>query len=133
MESTLSADEVAVEAFFPALGSGSGVAFEEVARRHGDYAMCGVAALVAVDGGRVTSARASYLSVNDVPTAVDLTDAVGGAVTAASLAAAGRAALAALEPRADVHATAEYRAHLVAVLTGRALSAANDDARRRAA
>ena len=48
----------------------------EIARRHGDYALCGVAALVAGDGDRVTSARAGYLSVSDVPTVVDLTDAL---------------------------------------------------------
>jgi carbon-monoxide dehydrogenase medium subunit len=45
MESTLAHDEIAVEAFFPALAPGSGVGFDEVARRHGDYALCGVAAL----------------------------------------------------------------------------------------
>ena len=133
MESSLERDEIAVEAFFPALASGSGVAFEELARRHGDYAMCGVAAVVAVDGGRVTSVRTSYLSVNDVPAVVDLTEAVDGALTDASLARAGRAALEVLEPRADIHATAAYRAHLVEVLTGRVLRAAHDDAGRRAA
>ena len=47
-------------AFFPALAAGSGVAFEEVARRHGDYALCGVAALVeADDDGRRGAAATS--------------------------------------------------------------------------
>ena len=44
-------DEIAVSAFFPALAPGAGVAFDEIARRHGDYALCGVAALV--DGDTV--------------------------------------------------------------------------------
>jgi 2-furoyl-CoA dehydrogenase FAD binding subunit len=133
MESSLTSDEIAVEAFFPALGRGSGVAFEELARRHGDYAMCGVAALVELDGERLVSVRTSYLSVNDVPTVVDLTEAVGGTITDRSLARAGRAALEALDPQADIHATAAYRAHLVEVLTARVLRAAEDDARTRAA
>ena len=44
LESSLRHDEIAVEAFFPALEADAGVAFDEVARRHGDYALCGVAA-----------------------------------------------------------------------------------------
>ena len=82
------------------------MAFDEVARRHGDYALVGVAALVAVDDGRVTSARAGYLSVSDVPTVVDLTDALDGTVDDDSLTRAADAALAELEPAADIHATA---------------------------
>nr|WP_278249606.1 hypothetical protein [Nocardioides sp. IC4_145] len=109
--------------------AGSGVAFEEISRRHGDYAMCGVAAVVAVEDGRVTSARAGYLSVSDVPTVVDLTDALGGSVDEAALARAAEAALAQLEPETDIHATAAYRAHLAKVLTARVLTAAHDHAR----
>ena len=56
LESSVRPDEIAVEAFFPALADGAGVAFEEIARRHGDYALCGVAALVARRPG---DARAS--------------------------------------------------------------------------
>ena len=62
-------DEIAVSAFFPALAPGAGVAFEEIARRHGDYALCGVAAL----SSTAASVRGGYLSVSDVPTVVDLT------------------------------------------------------------
>lgn len=129
LESSLHHDEIAVEAFFPALAAGSGVAFEEIARRHGDYAMCGVAAVVAVDGDRVTSAKAGYLSVSDVPAVVDLTEALGGEITNASLARAAEAALAVLEPETDIHATADYRAHLARVLTARVVSAAYQNAR----
>lgn len=132
LESSLHHDEIAVEAFFPALPAGSGVAFEEIARRHGDYAMCGVAAVVAVEGDRVVSARAGYLSVSDIPVVVDLTDALGGAVDAAALASAAAAALEQLDPETDIHATADYRAHLATVLTARVLTAAYDDARARA-
>jgi carbon-monoxide dehydrogenase medium subunit len=131
LETSLRHDEIAVEAFFPALATGEGVAFDEVARRHGDYAMCGVAALVRVDGDRVVRARAGYLSVSEVPTVIELTDAFSVAVDEDSLAAAGEMALAGLDPQPDIHASADYRAHLVRVLTARVLRSAYDDARGR--
>ena len=123
LESALAPDEVATSAFFPALADGAGVAFDEIARRQGDYALCGVAVLVEpdVDGGRV---RAAYVSVSDVPTVVDLTG-----VAAADL---GDAALEHLDPAEDIHATAAYRAQLVRVLTTRVVAAARDHAARRA-
>lgn len=113
LESSLHHGEIAVSAFFPALPAGAGVAFDEIARRHGDYAMCGAAALV--DGDTV---RVGYLSVNDVPTVVDL--------TGVPLSDMGEAALGQLEPAEDIHATAAYRAQLVRVLTERVVRAAQD-------
>ena len=109
LESTVRHDEIAVEAFFPALAPGEGVGFEELARRHGDYALCGVATVVRVAGSRVVSARAGYLSVSDVPTVVDLTAALDGGVSTRSTDAAGDAALERLDPADDLHATAAYR------------------------
>ena len=132
LESTVAHDEIAVEAFFPALAPGEGVGFAEIARRHGDYALCGVAAVVRVAGGQVVAARAGYLSVADVPTVVDLTEPLRGGVTDAALAAAGALALTSLDPADDIHATAAYRGRLVEVLTARALRAAYEDARSRA-
>jgi 2-furoyl-CoA dehydrogenase FAD binding subunit len=129
MESTVRHDEIALEAFFPALAAGEGVAFTELARRHGDYAMCGVGAVVRVDGDRIVSARAGYLSVSEVPTVVEL--ALEGADDASLAAAAGQA-LDRLDPVGDIHASADYRAHLVRVLTARVLRTAYDDARDRA-
>jgi carbon-monoxide dehydrogenase medium subunit len=113
LESSVRQDEVAVSAFFPALAPGAGVAFEEVARRHGDYALVGAAALV--DGADVT---VGYLSVSDVPTVVDLSG-----VPADRL---GAVALEQLDPAADIHASADYRAHLVRVLTERVVRSARE-------
>ena len=124
LETTLARDEVAVGAFFPALADGAGVAFQEIARRHGDYALVGVAALVETDGEEVTRARLGYVSVSDVPVVVDVTDALEDPATRA---------LAELEPADDIHATAAYRAHLVTVLTPRVLAAATEHARERKA
>jgi 2-furoyl-CoA dehydrogenase FAD binding subunit len=128
LESALDHDEIAVEAFFPALAPDAGVAFQEVARRHGDYALCGVAALVRLDGDSIVEARAGYLSVSDVPTIVDLAGAVADGLTDFSQRVAGEMALESLDPQADIHGTAAYRAQLVKVLTGRVLRAAYDDA-----
>ncbi|WP_067436764.1 FAD binding domain-containing protein [Nocardioides jensenii] len=133
LESSLAHDEIAVEAFFPALAAHTGVAFREVARRHGDYALCGVAGLVRLEGPRIAEARAGYLSVSDVPTVIDLTPALSSSESLSdeALAAAGELALAALDPQGDIHGTAAYRAQLVRALTARTLRAAYDDAGRR--
>jgi 2-furoyl-CoA dehydrogenase FAD binding subunit len=111
LECTLARDEIALEAFFPALPPGAGVAFDEVSRRHGDYALCGAAALV--DDGRV---HVGYLSVSDVPKVVDLSG-----IPEEDLA---DAALEHLEPADDIHATSAYRAQLIGVLTRRVVRAA---------
>ncbi len=128
LETSLAHDEIAVSAHFPALSPGAGVGFEEISRRHGDYAMCGVAAVVRREGEAVLEARAGFVSVNDVPTVLDLTTALADGLTEESLAAAGDLALSGLDPIADLHATAAYRAQLIRVLTGRVLRAAYDDA-----
>lgn len=125
LESTLAPDEVAIEAFFPALRPGEGVGFAEISRRHGDYALVGVAGLVRLDGDEVVEARLGYLSVNDVPTVVD--------VSGRAPEVAVDHVLTELEPADDIHATAAYRAQLVRVLTRRVLEAAAADARGRAA
>jgi carbon-monoxide dehydrogenase medium subunit len=131
MESTLHHDEIALGATFPALRPGEGVAFEELARRHGDYALVGVGAVVAVDGDAVASARVGYLSVSDVPAVVDVTRCVAAALDDEALVEAGTVALEHLDPADDLHASAAYRAQLVRVLTARVLRAAYDDARSR--
>ncbi|CUR60886.1 Carbon monoxide dehydrogenase FAD-binding medium chain [metagenome] len=128
LETSLEHDELAVSAHFPALPAGTGVGFEEISRRQGDYALCGVAAVVTRRGDRVVAARAGFVSVSDVPTVVDLTPAFATGVDDDSLVAAGELALESLDPAADIHATTAYRSHLVRVLTGRVLRAAYDDA-----
>jgi 2-furoyl-CoA dehydrogenase FAD binding subunit len=133
LETSLHHDEIAVEAFFPALPPGAGVAFDEIARRHGDYALCGVAALVRVEDGSVVEARAGYLSVNETPTVVDLGGVVASGIDDGTLAEAGETALAQLDPGEDIHATAAYRAQLVRVLTSRVLRSAHEDALGRSA
>jgi carbon-monoxide dehydrogenase medium subunit len=122
-------------AFFPALPPRSGTAFAEVARRRGDYAVCGAGVVVSLDADRrVSAVRASYISVGLVPEVYDLTEAVAGAAAdAADWNAAGALARSLVEPDADIHATADYRRHLVGVLTARVAASAAAEALERAA
>jgi len=125
LETTLRPDELAVEAFFPALPAQAGAAFAEVARRHGDYALCGVAALVRLDDDlRIVEARAGYLSMAGTPRVLDLTGPIAGRSYDADLVEAGRLAAAELDPEPDIDATAEYRRQLAQVLTARTLHSA---------
>ncbi|MDQ1625023.1 MAG: aerobic carbon-monoxide dehydrogenase medium subunit [Actinomycetota bacterium] len=126
LESAVQAGELAVSAYFPAFPARTGTAFVEVARRHGDYAMCGVAAAVTLDAdGGVVAARAAYVSVGPTPTVVDLTETVSGRQGAtADWGPAGELARSNVEPESDIHASADYRLHLTGVLTERALRAA---------
>ena len=83
--------ELATAAVFPLPPAGSGSAWLELARRHGDYAVCGSGCWSARPGGCGRSARAALISVGPVPVPVDLTDALGGQPhDAADWAAAGR-------------------------------------------
>lgn len=131
METSLRPGEIAVSAFIPALAGHSGVAYNEVARRHGDYALCGVGAIVTLDAhGKIESAHTGYVAMSEVPAVVDVTSCFAdGQITADALAAAGDLALQYLDPETDIHGTAEYRAQLARTLTARALKAAHSDAR----
>ncbi|MER5423579.1 FAD binding domain-containing protein [Streptosporangium roseum] len=123
LESAAGPGELAVSALFPLLPPRSGTAFREVARRHGDYALAGIAALVGLDDDlRITAARVACVSVGPVPVLVDVTEACGHRPPAsADWASAARAVQDRIGPEADIHATADYRRHLTGVLAQQAL------------
>jgi carbon-monoxide dehydrogenase medium subunit len=96
-----------------------------VARRHGDYAVCGLAAVVTVTDGVVSAARAAYVSVAPTPLVLDLTEAVAGAEPGvADWAAAGDLAWQQADPGAGHPCQRRLPRHLVRVLTARALAQA---------
>ncbi|HEX2072383.1 MAG TPA: FAD binding domain-containing protein [Geodermatophilus sp.] len=130
LETSLHGPAVVTSAFFPALPARSGTAFAEVARRKGDYAVCGAGVVVTLDEDRrVSSARAAYVSVGLVPEVHDLSEAVAGTpVDRADWAAAGALARTLVDPDGDIHASADYRRLLVGVLTERALASAAAEA-----
>lgn len=126
LESCLRPGEVATSATFPVPPGRVGYAWLELARRHGDYAMCGVGVRLTLDDDlRVTDARAAYISMAATPVVLDLTSAVGHVpFDAGDWHDAARYAADQLEPEDDIHATARYRRHLAGVLTARALPSA---------
>jgi aerobic carbon-monoxide dehydrogenase medium subunit len=131
MESCLAPDELATAAWFGRAPDGTGTAFTELARRSGDYALAAVGAAVTVRDGTITAARASFVSVTPTPDVLDLTPVLAGLpVDTADWEAAGDLARGHVEPESDIHATAEYRRHLVGVLTGRVLREAARNATR---
>ena len=109
----------------PAL-PGSGAAFLERARRHGDYALVGVAVVVTRDAGRVGEARIVLFSVGEGPVRAGAAERAlaGGAGDAAAIRAAAQAVQQDIDPPSDIHASAAYRRQLATVLTGRALTTA---------
>ena len=135
LETSLAGGAVVVDAFFPALPARSGTAFAEIARRKGDYAVCGAGVVVTLDEDRrVSAVRASYISVGLVPEVHDLTEAVAGKpVDGADWAAAGALARTLVDPDTDIHASADYRRLLVGVLTERTLAEAAAEAVQRSA
>ena len=120
-------DELLVEARVPAAAPRTGAAFMEVSRRHGDFALVGVAATVTLDTGGVCTACAIALT-GVGPTPVVARDAaralVGVKPTADAYEDVGRRVAAALRPDSDLHASADYRKHLGGVLTRRVLARA---------
>jgi len=130
---SLEPDEILTEVAIPPLPARTGWSFMEIARRHGDYAQIGVAALVTLDeSGRCREARLVYLSAGDVP--IDAQEAarllVGTEISPEAIAAAAdKVSRDEIHPFGDIHATAEFKRHLARVLTGRALRRAAERVR----
>lgn len=126
LESAVQPGDLVVAARFPTLPALTGTAFAEVARRHGDFALAGAAALVTLDDdGRIRAARAAFVGVGPTPLVVDLTDALDGvSPRAADWAALRRLVTSRVEPDGDLHASAPYRRHLAGVVAERALTVA---------
>ena len=124
-------DECVVEVRIPVSNGSAGYAFQEVARRHGDFALVGVAAKVALDGdGRVADSRIALMGVADVPHRARAAEAelIGAEPTPEVLAAVAQTATADLTPGSDVHGSAAYRRHLAAVTVRRTLTTAAERA-----
>jgi carbon-monoxide dehydrogenase medium subunit len=126
--------ELLVEVALPPMPARSGCAFQEVARRHGDYALVGAAAVVTLDEqNRCERTRLVFLSVGDGPVVAQQAAAAlkGQTPTPEAIAAAAEiAASADVDPGSDIHASAAYRRRLVNVLTRRVLTQAFERARK---
>lgn len=114
--------ELLVEVGFAA-PRGVGMGFQEIARRHGDFALVGVAATVKVEQERVADVRLAVFGVGSRPMRLIATEtALKGSVVGDQLyQGAAAAAQAEVAPQDDIHASAEYRTQVTGVLTARAL------------
>jgi carbon-monoxide dehydrogenase medium subunit len=127
LTTTIAPDELLEEVRFPGQAPGTGVAFEEFSRRHGDFALVGVAAVLRIDGsGRIGDARLALAAVGPTPVRAHAAEVtlLGAAPSDEVFEAAGAAASAAVDPIGDLHGTAAYRRHLVGVLVRKALTVA---------
>jgi carbon-monoxide dehydrogenase medium subunit len=125
-------DELLAEVRFPAAAPGTGVSFEEVARRHGDFAIVGMAASLVLSGGVISDARLAFAGVSDVPVrATAAEDLLAGERPSAELFdEAARRATEDLDPPADLHGSSDYRKTVAAAVVRRGLRAAADNAAR---
>lgn len=135
LTTSLQPDEVLVETRFRGSPSGMAWAFLEVSRRHGDFAMVGLVAGLALgsDGSSVSDARLTYFGVGGTPVRCREVEASlrGQPAGADAFAAAAAAVQPLLDPTDDVHATAAYRRSVAGVLTQRALDQAWQQLRRK--
>ena len=134
MTTTLEPDEILTEIRMPRAPPGSGAAMVEISRRHGDFALAGVAAQIVLDGDSVTDIRLAACGVGPGPIRLTESEMIlrERGLSDDALAAAGDAAAAAADPDGDVHATAAYRRKMAGVMTKRAVEKAAARARQTA-
>jgi carbon-monoxide dehydrogenase medium subunit len=131
LTTALEPDEILTEVRFPRYPAGTGWCFMEESRRHGDFAMVGVAVLLTLDPARQCTHVAVVLcGVGGVPHKVAAAPALllGHPVDDARLSDVAQIAASEIEPESDLHASTEFRRHLSAVLTRRALRKAAERA-----
>jgi carbon-monoxide dehydrogenase medium subunit len=123
-ETALSAQELLVAVELPVTKKGSAHFFFEFARRHGDYAIAGLAAQAIMAGGRLAGLRMAFFAVGDRPVLARAANKlVNVTITPAALADAATALGEELDPQDDQQASASMRRHLAKLLMARCASA----------
>lgn len=116
LENSLQPDEWVADVRWPIRAANTGYAFEEFARRSGDYALCGVAAVVNRTTGDGFEATLAYLGMGDVPTRLDT-----GPIERSDVDDAVATVTESLDPISDLHASSDFRMRLARTLGGRAV------------
>lgn len=126
LTNALTEDEMLRHIVLPPLAAGTGWGFEEVNRRAGDFALACSGVLIERDGDTVRRARIAMMGVGETPLMREDAAAMmkGERATPALFDAVAQRACEGLEPAQDLHASPDFRRHLAAVLTRRALQAA---------
>ncbi|MBQ6642839.1 MAG: FAD binding domain-containing protein, partial [Saccharopolyspora sp.] len=122
MTTALRAEDVLAAVSFPAAGPGEGFGFAEIARRHGDFALAGVATHVRVDdGGGVSAATMTAFGVSDRPVTRDLTGLVrtAGGDQSELAGALDDVVREVVDTDGDAHASNGYRRRLLRALAPR--------------
>ena len=126
LTTALAPNEVVTEIRFSPTPPTSGWAFEEVARRHGDFALAGVAGVIDAEGEQCRTARLAAAGVGPTPIRLRAAEdiLVHAGMTEQSIQRAAAKAAELVEPDSDIHASADFRRHLTEVLTRRAIQRA---------
>ena len=134
MTTALGADELLSEVRIPALPPRTGYAFQEVARRHGDYALAGVCALVTLRDGVCSAVRLAACGVASKPARLAEAEAalLGAPPEGDALVKAAEAARDSVTAGDDRQASLDYRRDLVSALVRRTVKKATERARERA-
>jgi CO/xanthine dehydrogenase FAD-binding subunit len=119
-------DEIVTSVCFPVPPAGTGWSFQEVARRHGDFAVAGVTTFLGVTDGLVDRAAVVAIGVDSRPVRLEAAERVlmGHECSADLRDAAVEAGQAAVNPTGDLHASAETKRHLAGVLLRRTIDEA---------
>jgi carbon-monoxide dehydrogenase medium subunit len=123
----LASDEMLVDITYPVLAPRSGVCFMEIARRRGDFAIAGVAAVVTLDEERrCASVRLALCGVGETPVDASAVASpmVGSRVTGEAIDAAAARVRELIMPSGNVHASPDYQRHVAGVLVQRAVRTA---------
>jgi CO/xanthine dehydrogenase FAD-binding subunit len=132
LTTTRKQDEIVVEARVPVLPAGAGAAFDEVTRRHGDYALVGVGCVLELDGGgRAQRVRLAACGISDRPVRLKAAEAAlnGTALATVDLDAAVRASADAVTQADDMNTSASYRRRVLGGLIRRLVATAAQRAR----
>jgi CO/xanthine dehydrogenase FAD-binding subunit len=125
-------DEIVIEARLPVLPAGAGFAFDEVTRRHGDFALVGVGCVLSLDGsGRAQDVRLAACGISDRPVRLKAAEAAlhGSLLAANDLAAAARACAGAVTQTDDMNTSMSYRRRVLGGLIQRLVPVAASRAR----
>jgi 2-furoyl-CoA dehydrogenase FAD binding subunit len=126
-------DELVVAIDWPRASPDEGHAFEEIAQRHGDFAIAAAACEVVLDGGgRIGRLALGLGGVADRPIAVDTREAIGAMADGGTASALARRVTADLDPMEDHVASGDYRRALARVLIERVVLRAIDAAKGKA-
>lgn len=123
---SLDEDEIVTDVEFPRLSPGTGWAFEEVARRAGDFALAAVGVTICLGDHKCEHVRIGMMGVGETPlrAAEAETLLLGQDLNDGALDAAVASIRSAIEPNTDLHASGDYRRHLAGALARKAIKTA---------